>query len=176
MTSGAKVRFVVATVVVGTLLAGIWLVPSVASAVKPAEAPSAVASATYSDEDCEALLNLDDEVPKTGSTDIFGKRAEAIGTGFRETADKIDDKKLKKALNTIAAFYDDLGDADNVIGAAKVLAKSGKSYAKATATWGKATASCAVSSVTVPSSLPTISIPITLPGGVTIPTITLPSR
>jgi hypothetical protein len=173
MTSWARVRFTVAAVVVGSLLAGIWLIPSVASAGKQTAVHRGT---TYSDEDCEALLNLDDEVPDTGSTDIFGKRAEAIGTGFKETADKIDDKKLKKALNTIAAFYDDLGDADNVIGAAKVLAKSGKSYAKATATWGKATASCAVSSVTVPSSLPTISIPITLPGGVTIPTITLPSR
>jgi len=32
MTSWAKVRFTVAFVVVGTLLAGVWLIPSVASA------------------------------------------------------------------------------------------------------------------------------------------------
>src|SRR5262249_20947735 len=94
-------------------------------------------------------------------------------TGFSETADKVDDKKLKKALNTIAGFYDDLGDVDNVLGAAKVLATSGKSYAKATATWGKATASCLLSSVTIPAL--TLPCGVTLPNGVKLPTITLPN-
>ena len=172
MTTWAKLRFSAAAVVVGALLAGVWLVPSVASADKPA----AVDRATkYSDADCQALKQLDDEIPdiKSSNGDIFGKRAKAVATGFSETADKVDDKKLKKALKTIAAFYDDLGGVDNVLGAARVLATSGKSYAKATATWGKATASCLTSSITIP----TITLPngVTLPGGVTIPSLTLPT-
>jgi len=171
MTDWARVRFFIATVAVGGLLAAIWLVPSVASAEKPTAVPNATTSTTYSTSDCQALKQLDDEIPdvKSSKSDIFGKRAKAVSTGFSETADKIDDRKLKKALNTIAAFYDDLGDVDNVLGAAKVLATSGKSYAKATATWGKATASCLLSSVTIPS----ITLPngVTLPGNITLPTV-----
>jgi hypothetical protein len=173
----ARVRFLVATAVVGALLAGIWLVPSVASADNPAKKkpkPTA-ASTTYSDSDCQALKQLDDEIPevKSSSSDIFGKRAAAISKGFSETADKIDDNQLKSALESISRFYGDLSKADNVVSALKVTAKSAKSYAQASATWLKATTSCVVSSVTIPS----ITLPsgVTLPNGVTIPNITLPT-
>ena len=172
MTDWAKVRFLLATVVAGALLAGIWLIPTVAAADKPAAVPNA---STYSTSDCQALKELDDEIPdvKSSSSNIWGKRAAAISTGFSETADKVDDKKLKSALKSISKFYDQLSDADNALGALKVTAKGAKGYAKATATWAKATASCAVSSVTIPS----ITLPsgVTLPNGVTIPSITLPT-
>jgi len=178
MTSWAKVRFTVAFVVVGTLLAGVWLIPSVASADNPAKKkpkPTAASTSTYSDSDCQALKQLDDEIPdvKSSKSDIFGTRAAAISKGFSQTADKIDDPQLKSALETISKFYGQLSKADNVVSALRVTAKSAKSYAQASATWLKATTSCVVSSVTIP----TITLPsgVTLPNGVTIPSITLPT-
>jgi len=136
MTRWAKVRFIVATVVVGGLLAGIWLVPSVASADKRVAVPSATTSTTYSTSDCQALKQLDDEIPdvKSSSSDIFGKRAKAVATGFSETADKVDDSQLKSALESLSKFYGDLGKANNVVSALRVTAKSAKSYAQASAT------------------------------------------
>ena len=176
MTSWAKVRFAVAFVVVGALLAGIWLIPSAASAEKPAVAPSAVPRASsYSDADCQALNELDNEIPdvKSGSNSFYGKQAAAAGEGFSATAKKVEDKKLKSALNTIASTYSQLGKADNVASALAITVKSGKKYLQATANVGKAVASCALSKVTIPS----ITLPngVTLPGGVTIPSITLPT-
>ena len=173
MTSWARVRFTVAAVVVGALLAGVWLIPSVASADKQTAVHRGT---TYSDEDCQALKELDDEIPDVSakSSDIYGKRAAAISTGFSETADKVENKKLKKALNTLADYWDQLSDADNLIGAVKVTAKLAKTYGKAAATWTKALVSCATASVTIPS----ITLPsgVTLPNGVTLPgNITLPT-
>ena len=119
MTSWAKVRFAVAFVVVGALLAGIWLIPSAASAEKPSAVPRA---SSYSDADCQALNELDNEIPdvKSGSNSFYGKQAAAAGEGFSATAKKVKDKKLKSALNTIASTYSQLGKADNV---ASALAK-----------------------------------------------------
>jgi hypothetical protein len=177
MTSWAKVRFTIAAVVVGAVLAGIWLVPSASAENSAKKKPKPTASSTskYSDSDCQALKQLDDEIPdvKSSSSDVFGKRAAAISTGFSDTAKKIDDQQLKSALQSISKFYGQLSKADNVVSAVAITAKSAKSYAQASATWLKATASCVVSSVTIPS----ITLPnnITLPGGVTIPSITLPT-
>ena len=177
MTRWTRIRFVGACIVVGALLAGIWLVPGVASAEKPAAAPGAIVrGSAYSDADCDALSELDDETPdvKSTSNDIYGKRAEAVSEGFAATADKVDNKKLKKALNTLSGFYDDLGDVDSVAGAVAATIRSGKKYGKAIATWTKATVSCVTSNVTIPS----ITLPsgVTLPSGITLPTnITIPS-
>jgi len=172
MTSWASVRFTIAFVVIGALLAGLWLIPSVASAEKPSSAPTA---STYSDSDCQALNQLDDEIPdvKSSGNNFYGKQAAAAAQGFSATAKKVEDKKLKRALNTIASTYSQLGKADNVAGAIAITLKAGKKYLQASATWGKALASCALSKVTIP----TITLPnnVTLPGGVTIPSITLPT-
>ena len=177
MNRWATIRFVVAAVAVSALLAGFWLIPSVASAEKPAAAPSAVIGATkYSEADCQALNELDDEIPdvKSSSNNLYGKTAAAAAEGFSATAKKVKDKKLKSALNTIAKTYSDLGKADNVASAIAVTVKAGKSYLKAAATWSKALVSCTLSKVTIPS----ITLPsgVTLPSGITLPgNVTLPS-
>jgi hypothetical protein len=175
MSRWAKIRFAVAGVVVGALLAGIWLVPGVASAENAAGAPGVVAGATYSDSDCEALLGLGDDIPdaKSKSNDIYGDRAEAVSEGFSETAQEIDNKKLRNTMNTLADYYGKLGDANSVAGAIAVTVKAGKKYVKALATWSKATLSCAVSNVTIPSI--TLPAGVTLPSGITLPNITLPT-
>src|SRR5262245_56009203 len=107
MNRWGRIRFAVAAVVVGAFLAGIWLVPSVASAERPAAMPSAT---QYSDADCKALKQLDDEIPnvKSSSNNFYGKQAAAAAKGFSATAKKVEDKKLKKALNTIAKTYSQL--------------------------------------------------------------------
>jgi len=177
MTSWARVRFTIAAVVVGGLLAGILLVPSIASAEKPTKKkpPATAASSGYSESDCQALNELDDEIPnvKSSGNSFYGKEAAAAAQGFSATAKKVDDKQLKAALNTIASTYAKLGKASNVASALVVTVKAGKSFALANATWGKALTSCALSKITIPS----ITLPnnITLPGGVTIPSITLPT-
>jgi len=177
MNRWAKIRFVVAAFVVGALLAGIWLVPSIASAENPAAVNGAVNGAKkYSEEDCQALRELDDEIPdvKSSSSDIFGKKAAAYSEGDAATAKKVKDKKLKKALTTLAGFYDDLSDVDNIADALATTVKGGKAYIKANATWAKAFSQCVVSQITIPS----ITLPsgVTLPSGITLPNnITLPS-
>jgi len=162
MTARTTRRFLAVAAVAAALALGASAVPA-----------GAATHRALSSDDCEALLNVGDNINPSGSGSIFGKQARAIADGFDETAGDISDKKVKKALVTIGNFYDDLAGADNLLDAGKITVSEGKSYAKAMKVFGKAEASCVKASATIP---PGITLPsgVTLPGGVTIPNITLP--
>ena len=74
-----------------------------------------------------------------------------------ETAKKIDDKKLKKALNTLGSIYDDASNASlGKVGAVGVFVKNAKRYGKASVTFSKSFLSCVTSNITIPT-VPTTS-------------------
>src|SRR5262249_53619862 len=106
MTSGARVRFVVAAVVIGTLLAGVWLVPGGASTAT---------KKTYSSADCAAIQNMKNP---SGSNKSFGAEAKATADAFSTAAGKVSDKSLKKSLKGLASFYRSLGNANSNTAAA----------------------------------------------------------
>lgn len=181
MTRWAKIRFLLATVVAATLLGGLWLVPGGATS---GASVSATAAAKVSDADCETLKELSDNVPDvTGSgSSLFGKQAAAAAKGFKTTAKDIKSKKLRSAMNTMAAVYEDLADTNNVAGALTVTLRAGQKYVRALATWSKATLECFTSGVTIPTLPQNLTIP-TLPNNLTVPTLpnnltlpTLPRR
>lgn len=154
MTARALVRFLGATAVAALLVVGLTGVGA-----------GATVHRALSADDCDALQNVADNVDSgSGSGSIFGKQARALADGFSETASQVDNRKLKRNLQTMASFYDDLADANNLLDAGKVTVSEGKRYAKALKGFAKAEVSCATASITVPSN-------ITLPGGVTIPTL-----
>lgn len=170
MSRWMHARFLVAILAASAVLGTIWLVPGSASV--PAKKPS--------QSDCEALQALGEEIPEVSGSgrNLFGKEAAAVEKGLEATAKKIRDKKLRSALNTLAAIYDDLADADSASEAVAITLKGGEKYAKALATVGKATLQCLGSQITLPSVPPSLTLP-TLPGNVTLPSlpgnVTLPT-
>jgi hypothetical protein len=151
MTGRAQVRFVVAALVVGVLLAGVWLVPGGAST-------AAKKTKTYSASDCAAIQNIKNP---TGSDKSFGSQAKAEATAFSDASKKVKDKELKKSLKGLSSFYARLSKADNVGAAALAAAKDAKAYGKALKGYVKASLAC-VTQITFPAvTVPTITTPTT---------------
>ena len=158
MRKTTQIRFAVAFVVVVVALGGVWLIPGSATTV-------ATGRAAVSADDCEALQDVGDEVPDVQSAGSLGKaQLAATAEGMAATAEKIEDKKLKSALNTLSDLYEGASKAKGKLGAVGVFMKSGKRYGKATATYSTSLLSCVTSQITLPSN-------ITLPGGITLPTL-----
>lgn len=154
MTARALVRFLAATSVAALLVVGFSTVGAGAAVHR---APS--------ESDCEALQSVGDNVDSSAS--VFGKQAKQLAQSFDDVAGQVDDKKLQKALSTMAGFYDDLSGATNVIAAGKITLSKAKAYGKAVKVFAKAEFACATSDITLPTG-------VTLPGGVTLPNVTLP--
>lgn len=157
-----QVRFAVAFAVMAVVLGAVWLIPGGASTRTSAHA-------ALSSDDCDALQDIGDEIPDVASAGNLSKaQLEATSEGMTETAKKIDDKKLKKALNTLGSIYKNAGRANlGEVGAVGVFVKNAKRYGKASVTFSKALLGCVTSNITIP----TIPSNITLPGGITIPTL-----
>jgi hypothetical protein len=161
MQRWTQFRFAVAFVVVSVALAGVWLIPGGASTGTSARAKPSTS-------DCEALQDIGDETPDVEGRSTFDPdELSAYATGLENTAKKIDDSKLRNAMNTVAAVYEDASEASNRAGALAVIVRSGKKWLKANARLGKAVVQCATASITVP----TLPRNVTLPGGITIPTL-----
>jgi hypothetical protein len=162
---GARVRRLIGATIVSALLLGALATPVGASA-------HGSARSELSTDDCEALQSIGDESDFQLSTDLFGKQAKALATALDDTASEVDDRKLRKALRTMAGFHAALGRAGNALSAARVALDRGKAYGKALKVFTSAQVECASASITVPPNL-------TLPGGVTIPSLpggaTIPS-
>jgi hypothetical protein len=154
MTSRANVRFGVAAVVIGALLAGVWLVPSGASTDAKKK------KKTYSAADCQVIQNITVD-PNKGSGS-FGTAAKATAKAYNEAAANIQDKQLKNAVKSLASFYVDLGNTKSAAAAAVLTAKGGKAYSNALKVYLKAQVYC-ITQITIP--------PITVPS-VTTPTTT----
>ena len=151
MTGRAQVRVLLATLVVGTLLAGVWLAPGGAST-------AAKKKKTYSAADCAAIQNI--KTP-SGSEKTFGSQAKAEADAFSNASKKVDDKSLKKSLQGLSAFYTKLGDANNVAAAAVIAVKDAKAYGKALKGYVKASIYC-VTQITFPAvTVPSVTTPTT---------------
>lgn len=162
MRKMTQVRFAIAFVVMAVALGGVWLIPGSAST-------RTIAHAAISSDDCDALQDIGDEIPSVSSAGNLGKsQLEATSEGMIATAKKIEDKKLKKALNTLGSIYDDASKASlGKVGAVGVFVKNAKRYGKASVTFSKSLLGCVTSNITIP----TLPRNITLPGGITIPTL-----
>ena len=144
-----------------TAAAGFFALPVGASV--HASVPGSV-RAELSTDDCEALQSIGDEGDLQLSTDLFGKEAKTLAKALDDTASQVDDRKVKKALRTMASFHAALGRAGHVLAAGRVALDKGKAYGKAFAVFGRAQAECASATITVPPN-------VTLPGGVTLPSL-----
>jgi hypothetical protein len=145
------VRGGLAALVVAALLAGVWLLPGGAS--------TATKKTTWSAEDCAALQGI--SVDNTKGAGSFGKAAEATSQAYNAAANEIKEKKLKRALKSLASFYVDLGDANTAAEAAVLTAKGGKAYSKALKVFLKASVYC-VSQITFPTvTVPSVTTPTT---------------
>jgi hypothetical protein len=142
------VRSAVAVLIMGTLVAGLWLMPGGASTA---------AKKTYTEGDCEVVQNI--TVDSSKGSGYFGKQAQAAADAFKDASKEVKDKALKKALKNLGSFYVDLGKADNIADAAVLTAKGGKAYAKALKEYLKATVYC-VSQITIPKvTAPVVTSP-----------------
>ena len=151
-TRGVVTRTVLATLIVGALVLGLWLMPGGAST-------AAKKTKTYSASDCAAIQNIKNP---SSSNSSFGSQAKGEAQAFSAAAKKVQDKSLKKSLQGLSSFYNSLSKANNVGSAGLAAAKHAKAYGKALKGFVKATIAC-VSQVTIP--------PITIPS-VTTPTTT----
>lgn len=136
--------------------------------------PGAVSAsvATISQRDCDALLLLPGELPEGGASikEFDPDAFDSLATGYTTTAKKIQDKKLKKALLTIADVYEEMADQDDLASAIAVTAARTNEFTKALTRLTKATLKCATTSLTIPTLPRNVTIP-SLPGNVTIPSL-----
>ena len=145
------VRSMLAAVVVGVLVVGVWLVPGGASTATKKKK-------TWSASDCATLQGITVDPSKGAGS--FGAAAKATSKAYNEAANKIEEKQLKAALKKLASFYVDLGDTKTAAAAAVLTAKGGKAYGKALKVYVKASVYC-VTQITIPK--------------VTVPIVTSPS-
>jgi hypothetical protein len=122
--------------VAALLTAGVWV--TAAGAVRNVEpkAPPKV----YSDSDCETIQNIE---VMDSSGGYWGKTARNAAAAFSDAAQDVDNKKLRKAMNTLAGVWRTVGRETSPIAAAKVTLKAGKKYGNALGTFTKATVTCA---------------------------------
>jgi len=119
-----------------------------------AAVPSRVRGAV-SNGDCEVLNNLTDSTPEPdagGGSAAYGKQIAAAAAGFKKSASQIDDKKLKAALLSIAAFYTQVGRAKTPAAAAGATAKGRSKFSRAIGVYSKALAQCETADVTTPTT------------------------
>ncbi|MFM8304583.1 MAG: hypothetical protein ACKOA9_09840 [Actinomycetota bacterium] len=101
--------------------------------------------------DCTQLTaGFDDTVASARSGTLYGSQAAAVGSNLKKLAGKVSDKKLKKALLSLAGFYADLGKAKNIPEAARVSVSRAGSYVKAMRVFTAAVTACAAAAITVP--------------------------
>jgi len=145
------IRTVLAALIVGALVAGLWMVPGGAST-------TAKKTKTYSASDCAAIQNI--KTPSS-SNSSFGSQARAEAQAFSAAADKVQDKSLEKSLQGLSSFYNALGKANNVGAAALAASKKAKAYGKSLKVFVKATIAC-VSQITIPPvTIPSVTTPTT---------------
>jgi len=153
MTGRAQVRVLLATLVVGTLLAGVWLAPGGASTAAKKK------KATYSAQDCKIIQNI--KVDASKGSGSFGTAAKATAKAYNEAADDVENKKLRSSMKKLASFYVDLGGVNNAAEAAILTAKGAKAYGKALGVFVKAQVYC-ISQITIPSiTIPSVTTPTT---------------
>ena len=145
------VRTALASLLVGALVAGFWLVPGGAST-------AAKKTKTYSASDCAAIQNI--KTPSS-SNSSFGSQAKAEAQAFSAAARKVQDKALKKSLQGLSSFYDSLSKAGNVGAAGLTAAKNAKAYGKALKGFVKATIACATQITIPPVTVPSVTTPTT---------------
>ena len=142
MSARRTVRWVAAIAAVATL-----------GGVLSASAAGAAVGAKVSAADCETLLGLGENIDTVSGSgaNVFGKQAAALADGLDETAKDIKNKKLRKSLTSMADFYDELADADNLIEAGKVAASESRKYGKALKVYTKTTLKCVTTQISLPT-------------------------
>jgi hypothetical protein len=146
------VRSMLAAVVVGVLVVGVWLVPGAASTATKKKK-------TWSASDCATLQGITVDPSKGAGS--FGAAAKATSKAYNEAANKIEEKQLKAALKKLASFYVDLGDTKTAAAAAVLTAKGGKAYGKALKVFLKASIYCVTQTTIPPVTVPSVTTPTT---------------
>src|SRR5262245_41311458 len=78
---------------------------------------------TFSDSDCETIQNITVDDSSGG---YWGKSARSAASAVSDAAQDVDNKKLRKAMNTLAGVWRTVGRETSAIAAAKVTLKAGK--------------------------------------------------
>jgi len=134
-------RLALVSVVVTALVGGLGL--------HPASAKSSNSSDTYSEQDCQTLLNIQVEDASNG---YWGTTARNAAKAFRHAATDIENTTLKSSMNTLAAVWGAAGRAHNAITAARITARKAKPYGKALAVYTKAATTCATQTYDEPTT------------------------
>ena len=135
-----NVKRLVGVSVAALLMAGVWMHPAGAVRNVEPKAPPKV----YSDSDCETIQNIEVEDASGG---YWGETARNASSAFKGAAQDIENKKLKKAMTTLAGVWRTVGRANSVVAAAAITRKVGKKYGQALGTYTKATVACASQSI-----------------------------
>ena len=125
-------RLALVSVAVAALLGGVGVHPSGAKNTD-------LADIEYSQSDCETILNIQVDDASNG---YFGATARNAAKAYRSAAKKIDDAKLKRAMNSLAGIWAAVGRENDVTVAARITAKKSKAYGKALGVYTKAVVWC----------------------------------
>jgi hypothetical protein len=99
---------------------------------------------TFSESDCDTIQNITVDDSSGG---YWGKSARSAAAAFSDAAQDVDNKKLKKAMNTLAGVWRTVGRETSAIAAAKVTLKAGKKYGNALGTYTKAQITCSTQDI-----------------------------
>jgi hypothetical protein len=130
-------RIVTVGVLTGALLFGVWGGTGGAASRTPA---------TYSDDDCATLLDV--QVEDSSGGGYWGETARNASDAFKGAAADIESKKLKKSMKTLARVWRIVGEKRSPIAAAKATARIGNRYTNALGTYTEALVTCSNQSVT----------------------------
>ena len=119
-------RFATIALAAGLLVASVGVLDDVAVA------------GAYSDADCRALSSIE----AGSSPDPRGAEAKALAGSLASAARRVKNKKLKGALETVAAFYGDVGDAQSEADVDRAREKSGPRFIKAALLYIRAATKC----------------------------------
>lgn len=122
---------------VGVLLLA---VASVLGACWASEASATIGEKKYSDADCQVLIAFRNDGASIAGPDPEDYAEQA--TGFAATAKQLKDKKLKRALRTLANVHKDASQETSESAAYEVTVNAGKKFRKAAALWTLATGAC----------------------------------
>src|SRR5262249_30838031 len=98
----------------------------------------------YSDSDCETIQNIQVDDASGG---YWGETARNAASAFKDAAQDIESRKLKKAMTTLAGIWRTVGRTNSVVAAAAATRKVGKKYGQALGTYTKAAVTCASQSI-----------------------------
>jgi hypothetical protein len=132
-----NVKRLVLVAVAAALIVGAWA--SVGTAVRTPKVEP-----TFSESDCETIQNIE---VKDSSGGYWGKSARNAAAAFSDAAQDVDNKKLRKAMNTLAGVWRTVGRETSAIAAAKVTLKAGKKYGDALGTYTKAQITCSTQDI-----------------------------